>query len=56
MIPAVQDQSATGHVAAALQMSFPQIFLVPREALNWSGETANAKMRAPHFLRCCVLI
>lgn len=53
MIPAVQDQSVTGHVAAALQMSFPQIFLVPREALNWSGETAIAKMRAPHFLRCC---
>lgn len=42
MIPAVLDQSATGRVAAALLMSFPQISLVLRAALNWSGETADA--------------
>lgn len=53
MILAVPDQSATGRVAAALLMSFPQISLEPRAASNWSGETA--KMKAHQFPRCRVL-
>lgn len=53
MIPAVPDQSATGRVAAALLMSFPQISLEPRAASNWSGETG--KMKAHQFPTCSVL-
>lgn len=53
MIPAAPDQSATGRVAAALLMSFPQISLVPRAASNWSGETAKTKAR--QLPRCRLL-
>lgn len=43
MIPAVPGQSATGHVAAALQTSFPQTSLAPRATSNWSGKTWTGK-------------
>lgn len=48
MIPAVPGQSATGHVAAALQTSFPQTSLAPRATSNWSGKTG--KEQAKHFI------
>lgn len=38
MIPAVPGQNATGHVAVALLMSFPQTCLAQRATSNWSGE------------------
>lgn len=39
--PAVRGPSATGRVAAALRMNFPQTSPAPRAASNWSGETGR---------------
>ncbi len=44
MTPAVPDRSATGHVAAALLMSFPQTSPAPRATSNWSGETEDRRL------------
>lgn len=58
-IPAVPGLNATGHVGAALQMSFPPTSPAQRATSNWSGETgrrlgATFEFKALFLLKCII--